>query len=511
MKQLSLLLFLLALASCKNPIQEPVPSVDADLGFISMTVTGAEEAMPHFEKGMLLLHSFEYEDAAENFQKAQETDSTFYMAYWGEAMTHNHPLWREQDGETAREILSRVGKTKQGRLDKIKTKFERDLFLGAEILFADRPKTEKDMLYREHMLDLYNEYPDNHEIASLYALSILGAVKGGRDFEANAKCAKIAQGILEENENHPGALHYLIHSYDDPDNAHKALSAANAYADVAPSADHALHMPSHIFVALGMWDEVIRSNQESYQASVDRMIKKDLDDNARSYHAFKWLMYGHLQKGDFQKAASIRDSMQHYCELLPSKLARNHLIMMNGAYYTETESWSEADMSADWDNTDLNIQVQSIDAYNKFMASTDSDQKGSYISSLEQAIQDTEKKVRRRAEAMCSGTTSRSQATPQNVERARVVLLELKAMQAMDSQDIPTVEKYLIEAIEKEHSTAYAYGPPEIVKPSAEMMADWLMEQNRREEAIVYYNQVLERNPKKRIPTIALQANKEKA
>ncbi len=251
MKSLPLLILIITITACKNPVKESVSSTEGDLGFISMTVTGDEEAVPHFERGMLLLHSFEYEDAAENFQKAQAIDSSFYMAYWGEAMTHNHPLWREQDGDEAREILNKVGESKQERLDKIKTKFERDLFLGAEILFAERPKAEKDLLYREHMLDMYTQYPDNHEIASLYALSILGAVKGGRDYEANAKCAKIAEGILEENNNHPGALHYLIHSYDDPDNAHKALDAANAYADVAPSADHALHMPSHIFVALG--------------------------------------------------------------------------------------------------------------------------------------------------------------------------------------------------------------------------------------------------------------------
>ena len=146
------------------------------------------------------------------------------------------------------------------------------------------------------MEQLSEKYPNNHEISAFYALSLLGSVPDGRDDAIYGKGAIIAKGIIEENPNHPGALHYLIHSYDDPAHAHLALNAANSYAKVAPEASHALHMPSHIYLAMGMWDEVISSNINSYQASINRMERKNLDNNARGYHAYHWLQYGYLQK-----------------------------------------------------------------------------------------------------------------------------------------------------------------------------------------------------------------------
>ncbi|MCF6223634.1 MAG: hypothetical protein L3J34_07890 [Flavobacteriaceae bacterium] len=152
------------------------------------------------------------------------------------------------------------------------------------------------------MKKLNLKYPDNHEVKAFYALSLLGSVSDGRDDEIYGKGAKIAQGIIEENPNHPGALHYLIHSYDDPKHANLALDAAYSYAKVAPDASHALHMPSHIFVAMGMWDEVVKSNENSYQASVNRMERKKLDNDARGYHAFHWLEYGYLQQNRFEDA-----------------------------------------------------------------------------------------------------------------------------------------------------------------------------------------------------------------
>ena len=131
------------------------------------------------------------------------------------------------------------------------------------------------------------KYPEHHEVAAFYALSLLGSSKSRKDDDNYEVGAKIAQSIISENPHHPGALHYLIHSYDDPDHATLALDAANRYSKVAPDAEHALHMPSHIFVALGMWDEVINSNIASYEASVVRMKKKELDNDARGYHAMK--------------------------------------------------------------------------------------------------------------------------------------------------------------------------------------------------------------------------------
>ena len=188
------------------------------------------------------------------------------------------------------------------------------------------------------MGELLKKYPDNHEISAFYALSLLGSVEDGRDDEIFGKGAKIAQGILKENPNHPGALHYLIHSYDDPDHAQYALSAADAYAVVAPDASHALHMPSHIYVAMGMWDKVVSSNENSYQASLNRMQRKNLKDG-RGYHAYHWLEYGYLQQEREEDARKLVQDLVIYTEENPSKYARTHLVFLKGTYLVETENW----------------------------------------------------------------------------------------------------------------------------------------------------------------------------
>ncbi len=276
------------LFSCKKT---QAPNQDY-LGVVDIAITGNEIAQPFFEKGLLLLHSFEYEDTRDEFQKAIELDKNMAMAYWGKAMTYNHGLWSQQNFEEATVTLNELKKIEN--INAL-SELEQDFIKAVRVLYsANKAKKERDQDYADYMKKLYEKYPDNHEVAAFYALSLLGSVPDGRDEKIYGKGALIAQGIIEENSNHPGALHYLIHSYDDPQHANLALDAAYSYAKVAPDASHALHMPSHIFVAMGMWDEVVKSNENSYQASVNRMEGKKLDNDARGYHAFHWLEYGYF-------------------------------------------------------------------------------------------------------------------------------------------------------------------------------------------------------------------------
>ena len=341
--------------------EHSTPSVeDADLGEIEFKVTGSAEAIPYFNEGLLLLHSFEFEDAAEQFVKAQEIDSNFVMAYWGEAMSYNHPLWKERFTEDGTAALEKLGNSKADRMAKVKTDIERDLLEAVEILYTEGDKKEIDLAYKNQMEKLHIKYPEHHEVSAFYALSLLGSSKN-RDSDNHYDLgAKIAQGIISENPKHPGALHYLIHSYDDPGHATLALEAANSYAKVAPSAGHALHMPSHIFVALGMWDEVVKSNIESYQASVDRMKTKDLDNDARGYHAFKWLMYGYLQQGNFEMAKEKLYEMKKYCDEKPSPKARAHYIMMKAYYLLESDNWDDPIVNQNVPLEKLNLVVQGV-------------------------------------------------------------------------------------------------------------------------------------------------------
>jgi len=493
----SLTLFLF---SCK---QNTNTDLAKELGEISLEVTGKKEAQPAFTEGLLLMHSFEFKDAATKFQEAQTIDPDFAMAYWGEAMTHNHPLWREQDKNDALGILLKLGATKELQKEKFKTELEKDLCAAIHILYGDGTKKEQDIAYSEFMGDLHKKYPDNQEVAAFYALSLLGAVKGGRNYEMYAKGAKIAQSIIDENPNHPGALHYLIHSYDDPDNAPKALDAATRYSKVAPDAAHALHMPSHIYVALGMWDEVISSNIASWNASKNRKEKKHLDNDALNYHAFKWQMYGHLQKGEFDKAKGLVKEMQTYCYEKPSRKATAHLVMMKGAYFNETEQWDDPLLKDSVDYTGLAIQIDA--AYNYSQArcayhNKDADVISKRIAALEEKIGLATNEALTADSNMCSGGSyGRGRATQVHVNRAEVMKLEMEALLAMLKSDKNAVEKALKAATELEDNTSYAYGPPEIVKPSHELYAEWLMEQNRFKEAEKYYKKVLDRAPKRLI------------
>src|SRR5690606_184974 len=269
----------------------------------------------------------------------------------------SHSLWQEQDYEAATTVLANLDSYNP---EKNTTEIEQDLIESVHILY--QPKTEKkqrDIAYSEFMEDLYKKYPANQEVAAFYALSLLGSVEEGRNDIVYGKGAKIAKGILKENPNHPGALHYLIHSYDDPDHATLALDAANAYSKVAPDAGHALHMPSHIYVAMGMWDDVISSNIASYQASINRMEEKSLSNDARGYHAFHWLQYGYLQKGNYEEAKKMVLDLKKYATETPSKSARAYLVFLKGTYLTETDNWEDEVADIPVDITDLNISVRS--------------------------------------------------------------------------------------------------------------------------------------------------------
>ena len=480
----------------------PTTPQEVNLGEISLDVSGSEAAFPVFKEGMLLMHSFEFKDAGEKFAEAQKLDPNFGMAYWGEAMTKNHALWREQELDEAKEILAKLGDTEEEKRSKFKTKYELAMYDAISILYGEGSKKERDKAYANFMAELHEKYPDNHEITSLYALSVLGSNEDKRNKDLYSKGAKIAQSVIDENPNHPGALHYLIHSYDDPVNAHKALDAANRYSKVAPDAAHALHMPSHIYVALGMWDDVISSNIAAWEASEKRKAKKDLGNDALNYHSLKWLMYGHLQKGQFAEAKKLVEEMEMYCKQDASRKAKSHNIMMKAAYFAETGEWGDPLVNDTMNYNESPIQLFGTYSYMQGMEAVkvkDKSKLSSVIANLETRNNEAEGEALIGNSKMCSGSYGRGRPTTTHVDRTKVVILELKSQLALLNNDGKEAERLMKEAIKIEEKTDYNYGPPEIVKPSHEMYAEWLKENDRVEEAKDYYEKVLERAPKRLI------------
>jgi pentatricopeptide repeat protein len=390
-----------------------------------------------------------------------------------------------------------------------KTPLEHDLLEAVEILYAEGDKKEIDIAYKDQMEKLHKKYPEHQEVAAFYALSLLGASKSREEDNNYELGAKIVQGIISENPHHPGALHYLIHSYDDPGHAALALDAANRYSKVAPDAEHALHMPSHIFVALGMWDEVINSNVASYEASVARMKEKELDNDARGYHAFKWLLYGYLQKGDFEKAREMVYDMKQYCEETPSSKARSHFIMMKADYLTESGNWADSIANNNVDLEKLNLLVQGVQVFTQGMSGYENENKEALNAAINELNTMRSKAATQMvigAPKMCSGV-SRNLQPPSidEVNSIKVLEYELNASLALLNKDEKTAEKWMQEATEIEEKTAYTYGPPNIVKPSFELYGEWLISKDRKKEAQQQFEKGLERAPKRRLAMMGLK------
>jgi hypothetical protein len=217
------------------------------------TSTHSAAATREFMRGLLLLHLFEYGDASRSFVAAEKEDPDFAMAYWGEAMTFNHPVWNQLDVKAGQVALAKFGPTPEARAQRIADSRERAWFSANEILYSGAgSKPERDARYATAMQQLTTAYPKDDEAQLFYALALLGKSEGVRDVHTYLQAAEIAKAVFTRNPDHPGAAHYWIHAMDDPQHAAGALVAARALSKIAPSAAHAQHMCSHIFLALGI-------------------------------------------------------------------------------------------------------------------------------------------------------------------------------------------------------------------------------------------------------------------
>ena len=471
------------------------------LGELTFDVSASEEAKPAFLKGLLLLHSFEFADAADAFREAQEIDPACAMAYWGEAMTYNHAIWHEQDFERGRAVLQKLGDTASERAAKGETDLEKDFIKAAGILYGEGTKFDRDKAYAEHMGVLHEKYPESHEIAALYALSLLGSVPVGRDVSVYQRSAWISEGILRENPRHPGALHYLIHANDDPSHAKSALFAANAYSVVAPDAAHALHMPTHIYVALGMWDEVIRLNVESWQASVRRKEEKNLSNDALGYHSFHWLEYGYLQKGRVEDARQMLSDMIRYCAELPSPRARTHEIYLKATFLVETNEWNSTYASQQTDASGLNVSTRGIEKFVRGMKLYhEGDIAGlkKHIAGMDDERLFESARITRDGTTFCSsGGASRENATRLDVDQLYVMEMQLEGLSSWRQNELAAADKWLREASELEARISYSYGPPAIPKPAHELYGEFLLTMKRPENAMKTFDIALQRAPRR--------------
>ncbi len=280
------------------------------LGTIDFPTSATGEAQKEFLAGMLALHSFWYPEARDHFKKARELDPNFAMAYWGEALTHDHPIWQQHDqqaGVNALDALSSQSSThmnsrEEAYINAVKQLYEENATMD-----------ERRINYAEAMNEIANEYPQDHEALALAALADMSVPSynySAPDPKDVVSIASRLEELYKKNPEHPGALHYLIHVYDNDTFAPMGLRPANDYANVAYSSPHAIHMPSHIYKQLEMWDKVIESNIAAWEKSVKWQQSTDRPLVDRDYHSYRWLFEAYLEIDNYEKACSIINNIK---------------------------------------------------------------------------------------------------------------------------------------------------------------------------------------------------------
>ena len=502
---LSLIILLLAVdfgCSPKERSEDTTEASDVVLGKLEHGFelnTGVQEK---FDEGLLLLHNFEYDDALTAFEQATALDSTEVLTHWGEAMCHYMALWRRQNTDEGKAIVSRLGNTREERLASIDSPLEKALWEMVEIMFGEGDFETKNNLLKDHLADMHNKYPNHQEIAAFYALSLIWATEEYGDGSDDLKlAASIADKIIKVNPLHPGALHYKIHALDGPNSARDALDVANAYAKVAPDAAHALHMPSHIYLALGEWNGVINSNQASYDASVKRMVKQELTDGARGYHSFAWLHYGLLQKGKYAQAEKILNDMLNYVPKEPTQGARGYLLGMQSRQLAESGKVNDqTQLDLDLNVDDVGITQKAVRSFLRVqVAFRNEDIKtiNDEIDSLANNIFIDSLNIKGAGATMCGAENSRYAATDNSIKIAQVILTQMEGMNALLEGDQNLFEAKMKEATALEDLTNFPTGPPSIAKPSFEQYGEWLLEKGRYDEAIKQFDKALLRMPKR--------------
>lgn len=493
-KYFSLVFVIACIFSCKS--EKPTQK---KLGSVELVVSGNPSAQEHFKNGLLYLHSFEYLDAREEFIKSQQADPSCGMAYWGELMAYNHPLFNRELTRLAHQTIQRMGATKEARQRLFKTEMERDMHTSVELLFGPGTKSERNAAYIAHYKKMSKKYKGNHEIEAFHALSLLGSPKTKKTADLYEKAAQISQNILNQNPNHPGALHYLIHSYDYPTHAHLAEDAADKYAIVAPDAAHALHMPSHIYLALGKWNEVINSNIDSWNASVKARMKKPQKE--MGYHSLSWLQYGLLQRDEKALASKVMADMVGYAKTDKSILARSYLVAMKGTHMVGMQNWEGdiADVKINVDGLHLTKKcgyyyLQAMQAFHRgnkkdLKAYIDLIGKDKYMASLNLGDQSI---------AMCN--TAGNPSIPPNqmdIDIVSIIELELQASLAALEKNEEQRLKYLAEGAAIYEKLSLTFGPPVIFKPIHEAYAEALMDNNQYDKALTTIDKGLETTPRK--------------
>ena len=316
------------------------------LGTVNFTVSCSPSAQKHFNRAVAWLHSFEYEEAEKAFTEVSGIDQRCVMAYWGVALSNYHPLWAPPSAAELQKGLSAIQKAKEIGGG---TPREQAYIAAIEVFYKDHDKIDhrtRTFAYNDAMKQLYERHPSDREAGIFYALTLIatGTMSQDKTYVREKEAAQILNRVLAREPQHPGVSHYLIHSYDYPALAELALPAARAYAKIAPSSAHAQHMPSHIFIRLGLWQEAIKSNLDAKSAAKAFAIRNKMPGVwDEQLHAMDYLAYAYLQGAQDKQAASVLDELYKIQVVEPQTFKVAYAFTAIPARYAlERRQWKEA-------------------------------------------------------------------------------------------------------------------------------------------------------------------------
>lgn len=470
------------------------------LGSLSFpTSTQSIAAQTAFNKGMLLLHLFEYQSAEKSFQQAQKIDPGFVMAYWGEAMTATHPVWNQQNMALGRSALAKLAATPKARAEKAKTGKEKLWLAATEIMYGEGSKLQRDQQLLAAMQRMEEQFPADDEVKLFHSLALLGVTQGDRHIPNFLKAAEIAKAVYARNSDHPGAAHYWIHGLDDPEHAAGALVAANSLAKIAPTAGHAQHMTAHIFMALGMWDEVVLSNENAIRVIRDQALAQKLPVVAHCGHYAEWLQYTYLQQGRLVQAQNLFDTCRKesadayaWYQVHPDKLLRRtpaqfkariarSLISMQAAAMIDAPSLQARNLLVELDHIDVGRDIGAEYFSYGFAA-------------LNQGQMVT-------AEAALLSLQTIGRQAPAMGEQARMTGYLLVMANSLESAILQRKGQtgqalsLAAKAAADFDAMPFDFGPPVTIKPPHELLAELLLAAGKPAEALVEFDLTLKTSP----------------
>ena len=317
------------------------------VGRVKFSVSCKPASRAQFDRAVAMLHSFWYEESGRAFSELAQKDPKCTMAHWGVAMSLYHPLWQQPLEQLLNDGRAALARARAGLSST--TERERSYIGALETFYKDGPLDYRSRVraYEEAMAQVHARYPQDNEAAVFYALSLLGtaqALPADKTYMREKRAASILNKVLALEPKHPGVAHYLIHAYDSPALANLALDAARAYAKIAPGVPHALHMPSHIFIRLGLWEESISSNLDSEVAAKEYARKTQMAGVwDQQLHAMDYLIYAYLQLAQDEKAKGVLDDLNRILKTSDENFIVAYTFAAVPARYAiERRQWSEA-------------------------------------------------------------------------------------------------------------------------------------------------------------------------